>query len=128
MKFLVAEIRSEDGLKTLIEEIKCKNESNKSEKEFNIYIDFELSNSIKIKFISNFILNFLKEDNYNYIFIVHIKRNFNKKNKEMLYSLSDINPSINQLFINNLNGNNKILLKDLLFKDIKEILEVKKKK
>ena len=126
MRFLVAEIRSEDGLKTLIEEIKCKNESNKSEKEFNIYIDFELSNSIKIKFISNFILNSFKEDNYNYIFIVHIKRNFNKNNKEILYSLPDINPSINQIFIDNLNGNNRILLKDLLSKDIKEILEEKK--
>ena len=127
MRFLVAEIRSEDGLKNLIEEIKYKNESNKSEKEFNIYIDFELSDSKKIKFISNFILNSFKEDNYNYIFIVHIKRNFNKNNnKEILYSLPDINPSINQIFIDNLNGNNKIILKDLLSKDMKEILEEKK--
>ena len=87
--------------------------------------------SKKIKFISNFILNTFKDDNYNYILIIHINRNFNKYNKEKLnnneslYSLLDINPSINQIFIDNLNGNNKIILKELLTKDIKEILDEK---
>jgi len=128
MSFMVSEIRSEDGLKRLIEEIKNKNENNKLKKEYNIYIDFEPANSKKIKFISNFILNNFKDDDYNYIFIIHINRNFNKNSNESLninerlYSLPDINPSINQMFIDNLNGNNRIILKDLLTKDIKRIL------
>ena len=41
MNLMATEIRSENGLKNLIEEIKNKNENNKSKKEFNIYIDFE---------------------------------------------------------------------------------------
>ena len=126
MSFMVSIIRSEDELKYLIEKIKCKNESNKLKKEFNIFIYFELSNSNKIKFISNFILNNFKEDNYNYIFIVHIKRCFILEKEERLYSLPDINPSINQMFIDNLNGNNKITLKEILIKNIKEILKEKK--
>jgi len=122
MSFMVSEIRSEDGLKRLIDEIKNKNDNNKYKKEYNICINFEQSNSKKIKFISNFILENFKDDNYNYIFIIHINRNFNKNNNERIYSIPDINPSINQMFIDNLNGNSKILLKDLLAKDIKEIL------
>ena len=124
MRFMVSEIRSEDGLKLSIDKIKEKNESNKSEKEkeYNICIDFEQFNSNKIKFISNFILNNFKYDKYNYIFIIHIKRNFNHSNNERLYSLPDINPSINQMFIDNLNGNNRIILKDILERDIKDIL------
>ena len=43
---MISEIRSEDGLKTIIEEIKNKNENN-YKKEYNIYIDFEQSNSKK---------------------------------------------------------------------------------
>ena len=46
MSFMISEIRSEDGLKTIIEEIKNKNENN-YKKEYNIYIDFEQSNSKK---------------------------------------------------------------------------------
>ena len=126
MSFMVSEIRSEDQLKRIIDEIKKKNENNKLKKEYNICIDFEHSNSKKMKFISNFILNTFNDDNYNYIFIIHINRNFNKSNNERLYSLPDINPSINQMFIDNLNGNNSIKLNELLTKDIKEILEEKK--
>ena len=129
MSFMVSEIRNEDRLKLLIEEIKCKNEYNKLKKEFNIYIDFEPSNSEKIKYISNFILNNFIDDNYNYIFIIHINRNFNTynnrkiNNNESIYSLLDFNPSINQVFIDNLNGNSRIVLKDLLTKNIKQILK-----
>ena len=133
MSFMASQIRSEDGLKRSIVDIKNKNENNKLKKEYNIYIDFQLSNSKKIKFISNFILKTFKDDKYNYIFIIHINRNFKKNNngkldsKQRLYSLPDIEPSINQIFIDNLNGNNQITLKDLLNKDIIEILEKKKK-
>lgn len=67
---MVSEIRSEDGLKTIIEEIKNKNENN-YKKEYNIYIDFEQSNSKNIKFISNFILNNFKKDKYHYIYYTY---------------------------------------------------------
>ena len=82
-----------------------------------------------MKFISNFILNNFKDDKYNYIMVIHINRNFNKKNKEnkqRIYSILDINPDINQIFIDNLNGNNKMKLNDILKQDIKDILEEKK--
>jgi len=130
MSFMASTIRSEDGLKRLIDEIKNKNENNKLKKEFNICIDFKQSNSGYIKFISNFILNTFNNDNYNYIFIIHINRNFNKNESERLYeriySLPDINPLINQIFIDNLDGKNSIKLNELLSKDIKKILEEKK--
>ena len=139
MSFMASQIRSEDGLKRTIDELKNRNENNKLLKDYNICIDFELSNSKKIKFISNFILKNYKDDKYNYILIIHINRNFKDKNKlnnnnkssnkiksEKIYSLPDINPFINQVFIDNLNGNNIIKFKDLLSSDIKKLLEEKK--
>ena len=123
MSFMISEIKSEDGLKNLIDEIKCKNKMNKLKKEYNICIQFDQSNSRLIKYISNFILNNFIDDKYNYIFIIHIYRNFDGNNYKRIYSLPDINLLINQIFIDNLNGNNKMKLKDLLTKDIKEILE-----
>ena len=126
MRFMVSKIRNESGLKNLIDELKNQNENNKLKKEYNIYIDFEQSNSKKMKFISNFIFNNFKDDKYNYIFIIHINRNFNKNKNERIYSLPDINPEIDQLFIDNLNGNNKMTLTDLLKKDIIKILEENK--
>jgi len=125
MSFNVARIRSEGGLKNLIDEIKKNNEYTKLEKEYNIFIDFDQSNTKKMKFISNFILNNFKDDKYNYIFIIHINRNFNTKNNERIYSLPDINPSINQIFIDNLNGNSNITIKDFLNGSIKDILQGK---
>ena len=126
MSFMISEIRSEDGLKTSIEEIQKKNEYNKFQKDYYICIHFEQSNSKNLKFVSNFILNTFKNDKYNYIFIIHINRNFSGKKGERIYSLPDIDPSINQIFIDDLNCNNNIRLNDLLTKDIKEILEEKK--
>ena len=143
MSFMVSEIRSEEGLRRMIEEIKNKNEKNFI-KKYIICIDFEQSNSKKIKFISNFILKNYENDNYHYIFIIHIKRNIiqkisgklsNDDNKgkinkkiinEKIYSLPDINKNINQMFIDNLNGNNIINLKNLLNGDIIDLLEKNK--
>ena len=123
MSFMISEINSEDGLKNIIEEIKIKNENNK---EYNkICIRFKQSNSTKIKFLSNFILKNYFNDKFNYIFIIHINRNFNKKSQESnekIHSLLDINPDINQLFIDNLNANNTIKLNELFSADIKAIL------
>ena len=45
----------------------------------------------------------------------------NNKNK-MIYSIPDIDPEIEQLFIDNLNGPNNISLRDLLKKPIKQIM------
>ena len=126
MSIMFEQIHSENQFKNIIDEIKKNNDSQK--KYINIH--FEQSNSKNIKFISNFIINNFKDDNYKYIIIIHINRNFNKnkynnkqnvnnyekqnKNKETIYSFPDINPDINQIFIDNLNGNKDIKLGDLL--------------
>ena len=89
---MVSKIRSESGLKNLVDELKNKNENNKLKKEYSIDIYFEQSNSKKMKFINNFIFNNFKDD-------------------------------ISQIFINNLNCNNKMTLTDILTKDIIKILE-----
>ena len=125
MSLNVSQIKSEGQLKKLIEEKKKNNDYSKFEEEYNIFIDFDQTNSKKMKFISNFILNNFKDDKYNYIFIIHISRNFNIKNTERINSLPDINSSINQLFIDNLDGNNKITIKDFLNENIKDVLEEK---
>ena len=125
MSFMVSEIRNENQLRITIEELKKKNDNNKyaNEKNYNILIHFEQINSNKIQFISNFInKNFKEKDNYRFIFIIHIKRNFDLKNNERIYSIPNINQDINQLFIDNLNGK-EIKLNDLLDKNIKEILD-----
>lgn len=41
MSFMISEINSEDQLKTLIDELKIRNESNKLKKDCNLYIHFE---------------------------------------------------------------------------------------
>jgi hypothetical protein len=122
---MISEIKSEDDLKNGIDEIQKKNKYNIQEKDYYISIHFQQSNSKNIKFISNFILNNFKDDHYIYIFIIHINRNFSGISDEKIYALPDINPDINQIFIDNLNGNN-IRLNDLLTKNIKDILEEKK--
>ena len=80
---MITEIRNENQLKITIDELKKKNENNKYEKDFKILIHFEQFNSNKIQFITNFIFkNYKEKDNYKYIFIIHIKRNFDDINKE----------------------------------------------
>ena len=126
--FNISEIRNEKGFKIKIDELKNRNENNQIKKFDYICIHFEQNNSKKIKFITNLILYNLEEKEeakYNYIIIVHINRNFSEKS-EKIYSLPDINPIINQLFIDNLEVNNKITLKDILTKDFKTILDSKK--
>ena len=122
MRFMVSEIKTEYQLKNKIDEIKNRNENNRYEKNYNIVIHFEQFNSNKIQFISNFIINNYKDDNYYYIFIIHIKRNFETQNEDRINSIPDINPDINQLFIDNLNAND-IKLNDLLDTSIKEVMD-----
>ena len=124
MSFWISEIRSEIGLKSLIEEIK--NRYNKEEKKY-ICIHFEQSNSKHIKFICNFLLNNFENDDFNYLILIHINRDFNKT-KEKIYSLPDINSKINQIFIDNLNSNNTIKLADILSNDIQKFFNDNKDK
>ena len=120
MSFMISKIKSEKEFKNTIEYLKKNNEN--PEKKY-IYIKFEQSNSQNIKYICNYILNNFNDD-YKYIIIIHIIRNFNKEKnnntqkekqeKQIIDCLPDINPNINQIFIDNLNGKNNISLKSLL--------------
>ena len=114
----VSEIKNLKELKDLIEKIKKKNIT-----DF-ICFHFEPLNSYSIKFISNFILSNFRYDNYKYIFIMHINRNFIEiNNKITIFTLSDINPDVYQIFIDNLDGNNNIKLNDLINQRINNLLE-----
>ena len=126
MSLMISRIRSEYGLKYNIDEIKNRNENNRFGKCNYICIHFEQSNLKNIKFVCNFIINNFLEDEYNYIILAHINRNFNLQKRERIYSLPDINPYINQIFIDNLNDNKDIALQDLLNNDIQRIIIYKK--
>jgi len=124
MKFMISEIKSENQLKNRIEEMKS-NEISEDQTSKIIIIHFEQFNSNKIQFVSDYIINYFKDDKYNYIFLVHIARRFlseNQGNKERIYSIPNIDNDINQLFIDNLNGPSNITLKNILTKSIKEIM------
>ncbi len=123
-QIMISEIRTEDKLKNEIDDIKSKNE-NEDQKKHIITINFEQYNSNKIQFISDYINNYCKDDNYNYIFIIHIQRSFKIENKtkkeKTIYSIPNIYKNINQLFIDNLQGSD-ISLNDLLKKSIKNVM------
>ena len=120
-EFMISDINSEEKLKTLINDIKNKNKKN----YYNNYIliRFEDFNSKKIQYIADYILNVCKKDDYHYILIIYIHRNFNSDNKleQKIYSIPNIYDNINQLFIDNLEGP-EITLKELLTKNIKDIM------
>ena len=118
---LISEIRTEDELKSKIDDIINKNK-NEDQNKHLIIINFEQYNTNTIQFISDYINNYCQYDDYYYIFIIHIQRSFeNKSKKEKIYSILNIYKNINQLFIDNLNGPD-ISLKDLLHKNIKDII------
>ena len=125
MSFMASEIKSEEHLKNLIEELKIKNENNILNKSNYIYINFSRDYSDKIEFTSHYILNNFKSDKYNYIFIIHIKRSFGEQNKK-IFSLLDINPDINQIFIDNLNADNYLKFKYILPYEIQDTLKNRK--
>ena len=124
MKFLISNIIIENQLERKIKEIKYQNEKTFSNDIYInnkiIYISFKQINSNKIQFVSEYIKKNCKNDNYKYIFIVHIQRNFNSQIHNIIYSIPDIDPEIEQLFIDNLNGPN-IRFKDLLKKMLKKL-------
>ena len=124
MSIAISEIKREEQLKRMIKEIQYKNEkfTDINDLKINfIYINFEQYNSDKIQYISEYIKKNCKKDNYKYIFIIHIQRNFINQANIRIYSMPDIDPEIDQIFIDNLNGEN-IKLKDLLKSNIKDIL------
>ena len=121
---MITEIRTEDKLKSDIDDIKSKNEIEEQNKHM-ILFNFEQYNSNTIQFISDYINNYCKDDDYKYIFIIHIHRSFKiekkTKKEKAIYSIPNIYKNINQLFIDNLQGSN-ISLNDLLKKNIKDVM------
>ena len=114
---MISEINTEEKLKTKINDIKNKM------KEHFLLIRFEDYNTNKIQFTADFINNYYKEDEYYYIFIIYLRRNFNsdKTENQKICSIPNIYDNINQLFIDNLEGP-EVTLYSLLNKTIKDIM------
>ena len=130
VRIYISKIKTENKLDSLIREIKYQNENSTSfaNRKNIIYISFEQFNSNKIQYVSEYIKKNYKgnkdenkDDKYKYIFIIHIQRKFNDKEKSNIYSILDIDSDIEQLFIDSLNGP-EIEFKDLLKKPIKDIM------
>jgi hypothetical protein len=83
MEFMISEINKESQLKEKLDEIINRNNNKGDSKTCIILIHFEQLNTNKIQFVSNFIFKtYSEKEDYRYIFIVHIKRNFDFENKE----------------------------------------------
>ena len=123
-EFLISGIRTENQLKTKIDEYINNDKNYEEQNNKIIIIDFEQYNSNKIQFVSDIIMNYYKNDGYKYIFLVHIRRRFikDKENYNRIYTIPNINEDINQIFIDNLNGPSNITLKDLLTKKMKDLM------
>jgi hypothetical protein len=126
MKILISNIKMENQLERAIKEVKYQNENvlhaNINDiKNRIIYLSFDQFNSDKIQFVSDYIKKNYGKDDYRYIFIIHIHRNFNPKINTSITSIPDIDPDIEQLFIDNLNGPN-IIFRKLLNKTIRDIM------
>ena len=120
-EIIISEIKTEENLKSYINDIKTK--YNYDNNNHIILIHFDYNNYNKMQFVADFINNYYKEDEYHYIFIIYLKRNFNrdKKENQRIYSIPNIYDNINQLFIDNLEGR-EINLLSLLNKNVKDIL------
>ena len=128
---MISEIKSEIQLSSIINTMISEYKNNKTKnknKQNLIFIHFDDTNSKKIGFLISFVINnYSKNKELKFIFIVHIKRNFflhqNKEKKlDKIYAVPDINPDINQLFIDNLNGP-KIKLTDIISDPIQKLLD-----
>ena len=122
----ISQIKSETELRSNIDSL-IKNKNNHKKNTNLIIIQFDQSNSNKLSFVVSFVENNYKNTNLKFIFIIHIKRNFflqqTKGQKfDKIYAISDVNDNINQLFIDNLNGEN-IKINDILSNPIKSLLE-----
>ena len=74
-QIMLSEIKTENHLQNIINNIKRNNLKNNKDNHI-IIINFEQSDLNKIQFVTDFINNYYKEDNYNYILIIHIQRSF----------------------------------------------------
>ena len=119
-QIMISEIRTEDKLKNAIDDFKNKNRNEDLNKHI-ILINFEQYNSNKIQFITDYISNYCRDDDYNYIFIIHIQRSFDIGKSEIIYSIPNIYDNVNQIFIDNLQGPN-ISLKQILKYNIKDVM------
>ena len=135
---MISEIQSEKNLYNLIEE-KIRVNKSKNKNKY-IFLQFDVSQSDKLKFVVSFIdNNFSCEEFkfYKFILIIHVRRNIkevdNKSNEKKIFlkeaqksfrisNIFDIYPNIEQLFIDNLKGEN-ISLDDILKKPVKNTLE-----
>ena len=121
---MISEINTEEKLKNDIDDIKRKY-FNENQNNHLIIIHFEQYNTNKIQFISDYIYNYCKHDDYNYIFIIHVQRSLNNEHKskkeKTIYSIPNIYPNINQLFIDNLEGPD-ITLENLLHRNLKDVM------
>jgi len=116
-KNMISEIKKEKQMIEIIEK------NYKSIKAYNniFVLHFYQNEMDKIGFIISLLKNNFTEINIKFIFIVHIKRVMDKKRKEKIYSIPDIDETVDQIFIDNLNGL-EISLQDLANKGIKNIL------
>ena len=118
--FMISEINKEEKLEMKVDEIKQKKLG-----QF-ILIKFEDFNSNKMQFTADYINNKYEKDDYHYIFIIYLSRNFESQENESqksqkIYSIPNIYDNINQLFIDNLEGP-EIALNSILNSSVKEIM------
>ena len=118
---LISEIKRENNLIDLINEKKYKSKGADNNFFIMHFYQYELD---KLNFIISTLNNNYADEEIKFIFIVHIKRIMDKKKKEKIYSIPDIDEKVDQIFIDNLNGLNISL--DSIAKDgIIKILENK---
>lgn len=133
----ISEIKSEKDLAKRIQDIISNYKKALKSKRY-IYLRFIQSDSQKLNFVITFLKNILEKESINFICIIHIKRNFDKKDRnnnkkgindfEKIYNIPNLYSNVEQLFIDNLNimkegdDNNKINLETILQSSVKELL------
>ena len=136
---MISEIQSEKMLYNLINDKIKINKSKKNNKKY-ILLQFDVSQSNKLNFVVSFINNNFSDEeykNYKFICIIHVRRNFKEKNFDYnkkikivkneqkplrISNIFDVYPNVNQIFIDNLIGEN-ITLDNILNRPIKNTLE-----
>jgi len=121
---MISQIKSENQLFNNINNMITEKANNKNiNKNKNyIFIHFDELNSDKIGFLISFVINYYdKNEEFKFIFIVHIKRNFKVDPPcEKIFAIPDINSKIYQIFIDNLNGPD-IKLEEIIYNPINEL-------
>ena len=133
----ISEVKSEKDLRKRIQDIISNYKKAMKAKRY-IYLRFIQSDSQKLNFVITFLKNILEKESINFICIIHIKRNFDKKDKnnnkkgindsEKIYNIPNLYSNVEQLFIDNLNilkegdESNKINLEKILQSSVKDLL------